>query len=66
MVIHETPNIKTKEIPPEYKCSRCKGDMRKVGKNGCGCYKRHEMYFGSKSGRGIIQQNIYYHGNPKW
>lgn len=51
---------KKKEIPPEYKCSRCEGDMRDDAplKDACLCCREHPLPI-NKSGIGvwIAQQN---------
>lgn len=55
------------EIPSEYKCSRCKLDLRRKDYvNGCTCPTFHP-YPASKSGNNVIVTDLEYQGeNYKW
>ena len=51
------------EIPLEYKCSRCKRDMRIDDEDGgCGCSKSHYRNIASKSGNAFWKTEIDYNG----
>jgi hypothetical protein len=54
--------IEREKIPNEYKCSRCKGDLRETAKkHGCECIKSHPIS-GNKSGGQFMRTVIDYKG----
>jgi len=51
------------QIPPEFKCSRCKLDMRcRVEHGGCTCDRSTKKATGSKSGNAVIVTEFEYQG----
>ena len=61
---HGKDKYDRKEIPSEYKCSRCKKDMRiKDEYGGCECSKSHcYTTVGNKSGNAFWKAEIDYNG----
>lgn len=58
--------FKEKEIPAQFKCSYCKGDMRFYHNpkfKPCECNNYHPGCSGNKSGAGIIVVNAQYNGS---
>lgn len=56
-----------KEIPAEFKCSRCKEDMRRPlsDDGGCKCSNQHPIT-PSKSGNAIYKTDIDYNGKMEY